>query len=93
MYRVMYDGIRTDARTIAKLIKPGDLVAYYVDGAYAWTEDEIALFPKNIHVTITVIGNSADVADCETGDMSETEVKDWIDRQRARGLLPADGLP
>jgi peptidoglycan hydrolase-like protein with peptidoglycan-binding domain len=83
----MYDGINTDARAIAKLIKPGDLVAYYIDGRYAWGQDEISLFPYNTHVTITVLGNPADVADCETGDMTPQSAAEWIVRQRHNGYL------
>ena len=83
--RVMFDGINTDAKAIARLIEPGDLVAYYIDGIYAWTPEEIRLFPNNTHVTITVIGNPADVADCETGDMSPRSAADWVIRQRAAG--------
>lgn len=83
----MWDGINTDAATIAKLIGPNDLVAYYIDGHFAWTEEEKALFPNNQHVTITVLGNPADVADCETGDMDPPATARWIRSQRARGYL------
>jgi hypothetical protein len=83
----MYDGIKTDAREIAKIIQPGDLVAYYIDGDYAWTQNEIGLFPNHQHVTITVLGNPADVADCETGDMSPFQAAQWVIRQKARGYL------
>jgi hypothetical protein len=83
----MFDGIRTDAKTISRLIEPGDLVAYYIDGIYAWTSEEIALFPHNTHVTITVFGNPADVADCETGDMSVLSAVNWVERRRAAGYL------
>jgi len=87
MVRTMFDGIRSDAKAIAKLAMPGDVVAYYIDGAYAWTHDEIALFPYNTHVTITVLGNPADVADCETGDMSPVSAANWVQRQRKAGYL------
>jgi Putative peptidoglycan binding domain len=85
--RVMHDGINTDAASIAKIIKPGDLVAYYIDGRYAWTPEERAMFPNNEHITITVLGNPADVADCETGDLTPEEAAAWIERQRARGYF------
>ena len=81
----MWDGIRQDAKTIAKFIKPGEKVAYYIDGLFFWTSDEIALFPHNEHVTITVLGNPADVADAETGDMSPASAADWVRRQKAAG--------
>lgn len=85
--RVMYDGINTDAKKIKEVIKPGDLVAYYIDGRYAWSTEEIALFPHNTHVTITVLGNPADVADCETGDLSPQSAAEWVVRQRHHGYL------
>lgn len=87
MSRTMFDGIRTDARAISRLIEPGDLVAYYIDGYYAWKPEDIALFPHNTHITITVLGNPADVADCETGDMSPVSAANWVERRRAAGYL------
>jgi peptidoglycan hydrolase-like protein with peptidoglycan-binding domain len=81
----MYDGVNTDAKIIRGVIEPGDLVAYYIDGAYAWNAAEIAMFPHNTHITITVLGNPADVADCETGDMTPESAADWVRKQRARG--------
>jgi hypothetical protein len=82
--RIMYDGINTDAETIARL-KPA-MVAYYVDGRYAWTEQQIRLFPRAKHVTITVLGSiTADVADCETGDLTPAHAADWVRNKRARG--------
>lgn len=83
--RIMFDGLNTDARAILKLSKPGDLIAYYIDGRFAWSPEEIALFPFNTHITITVFGNPADVADCETGDMTPKQAADWVIMQRAHG--------
>lgn len=83
----MYDGLNTDAQVISKIIKPGDKVAYYVDGLFAWTPAEIALFPHNDHITITVFGNPADVADCESGDMTPNAAADWVRRRRAAGYF------
>src|ERR1700744_2245309 len=85
MTRTMWDGVNSDARYIKSIIKPGDLIAYYIDGAFAWTPAEIALFPNNIHVTITVLGNPADVADCETGDMTPASAANWGRDQRNKG--------
>lgn len=85
--RIMYDGVNTDARTISRLAKPGDLVAYYIDGEFAWTPEEIALFQYNSHVTITVLGNPADVADCETGDMTPESAANWVRQRRAAGYF------
>jgi len=83
--RKMYDGIMTDADEIAGVIQPGDLVAYYIDGIFAWKQNQIALFPHNQHITITVLGNPADIADCETGDLTPEGAADWVRRQKARG--------
>jgi hypothetical protein len=83
----MYDGINTDAATIARVIKPGDKLAYYNDGRYAWTKEEIALFPNNEHVTITVLGGAADVCDCETGDMTPDEAAAWVRKRKLAGYL------
>lgn len=85
--RTMYDGINTDAYEIKKVIRPGDLVAYYRDGRYAWSGAQIALFPDNQHVTITVLGGPADVADCETGDLTPEEAAAWVRRQREAGYF------
>lgn len=85
MGRTMWDGIRQDAKYIARLAKPGDLVAYYIDGIYSWTSAEIALFPHNEHVTITVFGNPADAADAETGDMTPEAAAEWVVRQKTAG--------
>lgn len=87
MTRTMYDGINSDAHAIAKVIKPGDGVAYYIDGRYAWSGADIAMFPNNFHVTITVLGNPADVADCETGDMTPSAAAAWVARQRNAGYF------
>jgi hypothetical protein len=83
--RTAYDGINTDAETIKKIIKPGDVVMYYIDGRYAWSAAEIALFPHNLHVTITVLGGNADVADCETGDMTPEQAATWVVKRKAAG--------
>jgi hypothetical protein len=83
----LYDGINTDAATIAKIIKPGDKVAYYNDGRYAWTPEEIALFPHNEHITITVLGGVADACDCETGDMTPAQAAAWVRKRKLAGYL------
>lgn len=85
----LYDGINFDARAIASVIQPDEGIAYYTDGRYAWNEAEISLFPPDIHphVTITVFGNPADVADCEAGDLTPEEAARWIARQRAAGYF------
>jgi hypothetical protein len=83
--RTAYDGVNTDAATIKKIIEPGDVVLYYIDGLYAWSAAEIALFPHNLHVTITVLGGNADVADCETGDLTPEQAAAWVIKRKAAG--------
>lgn len=83
--RTMYDGINTDATIIRKIAKPGDGVAYYIDGLFAWTPAQINLFPDCWHVTITVFGNPADVGDCESGDMTPDGAARWTVDQKAKG--------
>jgi peptidoglycan hydrolase-like protein with peptidoglycan-binding domain len=85
----LYDGINSDARAIAAIIQPGEGIAYYIDGRYAWGAAELSLFPVDLHprVTITVRGNPADVADCETGDLTPEETAAWIIRQKAAGYF------
>jgi hypothetical protein len=85
MTRILYDGINSDAKAIAKIIQPGNGIMYYTDGKYAWTAEEIALFPSNFHVTVTVLGGNADVCDCETGDMTVEEAVAWVIKQKAAG--------
>lgn len=87
MTRTMWDGINSDAASIAKKIKPGDLVAYYIDGWAAWTPEEIELFQDFVQITITVLGNPADVADCETGDLTPASAANWARKQRERGYF------
>lgn len=85
----LYDGINTDARAIAQVIQPGDGIAFYIDGRYAWGPAELSLFSVDDHprVTITVRGNPADVADCENGDLTPEEAAAWLIRQRAAGYF------
>lgn len=89
----LYDGINTDAEVIAKIIQPGEGVAYYIDGYYAWNSRQIGLFPASLHphVTITVLGNPADAGDCETGDMSPDGLARWINDQKRAGYWRPTG--
>lgn len=89
--RTMYDGINTDASVIRRLAKPGDGIAYYIDGMFAWSQALINLFPDLWHVTITVLGNPADVGDCETGDMTPDGLARWIVDRKAAGYWRPTG--
>lgn len=83
--RTMWDGIDTDAAGIARLSP--QMVAYYVDGRFAWSQAEIALFPHASHVTISALGGdtAADVVDCEAGDTTPDSAAAWVRKRRAAG--------
>lgn len=55
-------------------------VAGYVDGKYAWTDAEWALFPDAYKVRITVFGAAdADCIDVENGDATPQTAASWLD--------------
>ena len=65
MTRVMYDSIHASA-----VPKTAEMVAGYVDGLYAWTPADWALFPNAVKVRISVLGNPAEVGDVENGALT-----------------------
>jgi putative peptidoglycan binding protein len=85
----MYDGINTDAATIRQAFPDAQMVAYYVNGRYAWSAAEIALFPHANHVTITITASAdaGDVLDVEQGDATPAQTEGWIARRKASGLV------
>lgn len=91
MARTMCDGINTDARAIAALPFPISLVAGYVDGLYAWSPDDWALFPNSTHVRIAVFSTTNDghVLDVENGDATPAQSVDWVLMRRAAGADPS----
>ena len=65
------------------------IVAGYIDGLYAWSPSEWALFPNAQHVTITVFGAAgARVADCESGDLTVKASALWAQREVSAGRRP-----
>ena len=73
---LMYDS--TEAAAI-----PADaqVVAGYIDGAFAWSKADWDRFqiPDSQKITITVFGGQlAAVCDCETGDLTPDEAASWI---------------
>lgn len=89
MTRTMYDGIGTDAATIASLARAGDLVLTYVDGSISrWSAAELALIPAGVElVTCTATGGEADVVDCEAGDVPASRLEAWIEARKAAGYF------
>lgn len=84
MPREGQDGINTDAADMDHTIP---IVAYYIDGPYAWTPEEIALFPTSVHIRIATRWTTRDghVIDCETGDATPAEAALWVSQRRADG--------
>lgn len=86
--RTLYDGINSLAAGIHALDSAPDMIAGYVDGRYAWTASDWALFPHSVQVKIAVSAsdNEGDVIDCETGDATPEEAAGWVRRRKAAGL-------
>jgi len=64
------------------------MVAGYLNGLYAWSYADWALFPDAEHVTISVTAaaNEGDVLDVESGDASPDQSAGWIAMRKAAGL-------
>jgi hypothetical protein len=91
-----FDGGRGGLRyladsTVAADIPPGfEFVGGYVDGAWAWTEQDWAMNPNSIHVRIACFEDTNDgyVGDVEKGDMTPQGLVRWVVRRRAAGIDP-----
>lgn len=83
----MYDAIKALAHTIPS---NAQAVAGYVDGLYAWTDAEWALFPNALKVRIAVFSttNDGDVLDSEPGNGTPAQAVDWVLMRRAAGKDP-----
>jgi hypothetical protein len=91
MTRVMYDGLNTDAAAIGAQAQPGDLVAGYGDGLYAWSDADWAhIAPGVIRIVIVVFAttNAGMILDCEPGNCTPGESVDWVLMRRAEGVDP-----
>lgn len=67
-------------------LQAGNLVAYYIDGLYAWPKEAVdKVAATNPVVSITVLGGDAvaDVVDCESGDVTPAEAARWYERMRS----------
>jgi hypothetical protein len=86
--RNMYDGLNSDARAIAESFPHAELVAGYVNGAYAWSQAEWDLFPNATHVGVTVFAvDAGDVLDVENGDATPGQTQGWIAQRKAAGIF------
>lgn len=82
---IMYDSV-----TAAAIPQNAAVVAGYVDGKFAWSSADWALFPNAYHVRITVFGGTlaADVIDVENGDATPATAVQWASDIRAVGRIP-----
>ncbi len=84
----MYDGINALAAGIARSFPKAAMVAGYLNGQFAWSQAEWALFPNAHHVTISITAgaNVGDVLDVESGDATPDQTAGWIAMRKAAGL-------
>jgi hypothetical protein len=85
MTRTMYDGV--DA---SRLPTDAQLVAGYVDGAFAWSAADWARFPHSVKVRIACFAttNDGEVLDVEPGNATPAESVDWVLMRRKAGADP-----
>lgn len=90
--RKMYDS--TVARDIPDGIPRSALVAGYVDGNYVTYPMLHEEFPHNRRVSITVTGRfSANVIDCEAGNVSPAQAAHWAHGEHGAGRHPTIYMP
>src|SRR5687768_14431314 len=67
-----------------------EMVAYYVDGLYAWPQSWLDMFPNAVKVGISAIGrNTAVVGDVEVGCIwPPRNAVPWVQRARRDGYDP-----
>lgn len=85
MTREGLDGINSDAVYLATQ-KP-TIIAYYIDGPYAWSQDEINMFPNSVHIRIATrfTTNDGHFIDCENGDATPSQAAQWCSTRRSQG--------
>lgn len=86
---LMYDGINSDAAIIHQNF-PDSPVAYYGNGAYAWSASQVHMFSRHIAISVTahVAEESAypRVLDVERGDATPEDVRGYLEKHRALGF-------
>lgn len=84
--RVMYDAVNP-----ANIPQGAQMVAGYVDGAYAWTAADWERFTAATKVRIAVHYSTNDgmVGDVENGDMTPVTAYQWVQMRRAAGVNPS----
>lgn len=84
---LMYDGINALASGIASEFPNAAMVAGYLNGNYAWSQQDWDLFPhaNHVEITITASTNAGDVLDVEAGDATPDQAAGWIAMRKAAG--------
>ena len=79
-----------DSTTPWDIPRDAQMVAYYVDGLYAWPQAWLDMFPNAVKVSISAIGaRTAQVGDVELGCIWPVgNAVDWVLRARADGYDP-----
>ena len=76
-----------DAVTPGNIPTSAQVVAGYIDGAYAWSKEDWNRFPDAQKVLITVTGSlTGNVADVENGDMTPDQGRGWIQAKQREGM-------
>lgn len=83
--RLMYD-----STTPWDIPRDAEMIAFYVDGLYAWKPEWLNMFPNAVKVSISAIGaRTAHVGDVEPGCIwPPRNAVPWVLRARADGIDP-----
>jgi len=84
--RTMYDSVNP-----SRIPRDAQIVAGYVNGPYAWSDTDWALFPNAVHVGIAVRAsyNGGQVLDVEAGDALPAQAPGWVEMRRVVGVDPS----
>lgn len=84
----MYDSV-----VPSQIPSSAQIVAGYIDGLYAWSGNEWALFPNAYKLRITIDASLDDgrVLDVETGDATPAQAPHWVNLRRQSIAHPLSG--
>src|SRR4051812_11969732 len=85
MTRIMYDAV-----TPTNIPRNAEMVAGYVNGKYAWTQQEWDLFPNatKVEISVRAYWDAGHVLDVEAGDATPAEAPAWAIKRRQAGITP-----
>ena len=87
---LMFDAVTPSRIPNPKLVRA---VLIYIDGRYAWTGADLALFPDAAKVRIACLPSTDDgrVLDVETGDATPEQAPQWVANRRKSTQHPLAG--